>query len=48
MRATLLSLAIVLTKAHRAVDSKIAKGSVVAEYCLLVVSYFYYPTIPIC
>ena len=47
MRATLLFSVILLTKAHRTMVSIMAKGCIWPEYCLLCVSYFYYPTIPI-
>ena len=47
MRATILPWAIILTKAHRATVSIIAKGCIVAWLVPLRCSYFYYSTIPI-
>ena len=47
MRATMLPWAIILTKAHRAAVSMMAKEVLWPEYCLLGVSYFYYPIISV-
>ena len=43
MRVTILPQAIILTKAHRAAASIMAKGCIVPEYCLCGVSYFLLP-----
>ena len=50
MRVTILPLAIILTKAHRAAVSMMAKGCIARVYCDLstaseVFLIFYYPTI---
>ena len=47
MRATLPPCASILTKAHRAAVSIMAKGCIVALVLPLRCFYFYYPTIPI-
>ena len=47
MRVTILPLAIILTKAHIGPRSVWwPRGVLWPQYCLLGVSYFYYPTIP--